>query len=316
MSEHHELPSSAPHPLVFIILVLITMFAGFALVGPIIGFFAALPFYSGNVMELVSAVGDPMNYHNPEELEIPLYVIQGFSTFIGFIAGPAILMFIYKWSPASLFRFHPLEIIAFIITPIIVISSNGFNSLLVQWNANVHFPEFLQGFEQWAREKEDLAAEVTNLLTKLETPGELAVAMLVIAALPALGEELVFRGLIQRTLTGYSKNHHLAIWVSAILFSAIHFQFFGFLPRLALGALFGYLYYWSGNLSICVLAHFANNGITVMAMYLQRHNVITYDLETTDALPWQAVIPSTLLAVALIFYFRKYYAQHRAAMNP
>jgi uncharacterized protein len=131
--------------------------------------------------------------------------------------------------------------------------------------------------------------------------------MIVIGVLPAIGEEIVFRGIIQNQLFRATHNKHVAIWIAAILFSAIHFQFFGFVPRMLLGALFGYLYYWSGNLWMSVIAHFANNGFSVLAMYFYQKGAIGFDVEDTESVPAHFVIFSALLTAGLLFYFYKYY---------
>ena len=136
-------------------------------------------------------------------------------------------------------------------------------SPLSEWNANLSFPDFMSGFERWAKEEEDRLAKITSLITAIDSVPELLLGILVIALLPAIGEELVFRGMIQQELWRGSRNIHLAIWTSAFIFSAIHVQFFGFIPRLLLGALFGYLYYWSGNLLIPMFSHFFNNAFAV-----------------------------------------------------
>ena len=148
-------------------------------------------------------------------------------------------------------------------------------------------------------------------MTKMELPIDLLVAMLVIAVLPAIGEELVFRGLIQNELYRGTKNIHVAIWVAAILFSAIHFQFFGFVPRLLLGALFGYLYYWSRNLWIPILAHFVNNGLSVLVMYFYQRGSFEYDLENPESVPLNAVIISGVVTIGLLYYLYQYFQAHK-----
>jgi membrane protease YdiL (CAAX protease family) len=144
-------------------------------------------------------------------------------------------------------------------------------------------------------------------MTNFESKAELMIALLVIAVLPAIGEELVFRGLIQNELNKLTKNVHIAIWLSAILFSAFHLQFFGFLPRVLLGALFGYLYYWSGNLTMAILAHFTNNAVAIMSLYYYRQGTLEYNVETTKAFPIHVVLFACLLTFSLLYYFRNFY---------
>jgi membrane protease YdiL (CAAX protease family) len=100
-----------------------------------------------------------------------------------------------------------------------------------------------------------------------------------IAVLPALGEELLFRGVIQRIFTSWIRNYHWGIWIAAFLFSAMHMQFYGFLPRMALGAMFGYLLVWTGTMWVPILAHFVNNTMGVLAYYFISKGVISKDIE-------------------------------------
>ena len=110
-------------------------------------------------------------------------------------------------------------------------------------------------------------------------------------------------------------NIHISIWFAAILFSAIHFQFFGFVPRLLLGALFGYLYYWSGSLMLAILAHFVNNAVSVTALYLYQEGQFTFDVESQESAPLNVVILSGILTVGLLYYFYKYYQDRKPAIQ-
>ncbi|MDX1427982.1 MAG: CPBP family intramembrane glutamic endopeptidase, partial [Salegentibacter mishustinae] len=105
-----------------------------------------------------------------------------------------------------------------------------FNSIIIEWNMNVEFPEFLKAFEQWARAMEDQLLELTTLLSTYENFGEMLLALLVIGVLPAVGEEIIFRGILQNKLYAIAKNPHVAIWTAAVIFGAFHLQFYGVLP--------------------------------------------------------------------------------------
>ena len=97
--------------------------------------------------------------------------------------------------------------------------------------------------------------------------GVLLFNLFMIAFIPALAEEMLFRGVLQRILGEWFRNYHIAIWVVAILFSLAHYQLSGFIPRIFLGALFGYLYLWTSSIWIPVIAHFTNNGMAVIYYY-------------------------------------------------
>lgn len=96
-----------------------------------------------------------------------------------------------------------------------------FNSIIIEWNMNIEFPEFMEGFGEWARGMEDRMMELTELLSSYDSFGEMLIALVIIGILPAVGEELVFRGLLQNKLQTATRNAHLAIWISAIIL--VHF---------------------------------------------------------------------------------------------
>ena len=306
-----ERPRPGYHPVGTVVLILITTFIGFAIVGPAIGFFVALPFYDGDGMQLVEAITPPLT---DPALRIPMFILQGFATAVGLIAGPLLLMFVLKKSVTNLFTENRPDIGQIILTIGIVVLFMGFNSAIIDWNEKLDLPDLFQGFETWAREKEDLAAEITRFMTQLESPALLLMGLLVIAILPAIGEELVFRGLIQREMFLASKNMHLSIWFTAFVFSAFHMQFYGLVPRMLLGALFGYLYHWSGSLTISILAHFVNNGFAIVGLYLYQHKQIEFNIESNESLPWPYVVGSAIVTVLLLFYFKKYSQEHKPTM--
>lgn len=293
------------HPVLMLFLVFVTIFASFVIIGPLIGFVVSLPFYDGDVLDLMEKLQDPLNH---PEVKTPLFIMQGFATFIGLIVGPLLLCMVVREPVRKLF-ISPLYLVPLAITPAVVIIFSGVNSVFIEWNASLHLPEAMRGFEEWARAREDQAAELTKMMIEMNGVGELLVSLVVIALLPAVGEELVFRGLIQGKLYEATKNSHVSIWIAAVLFSAIHMQFFGFVPRLLLGALFGYLYYWSGSLTLAMLAHFVNNGFAVVGYYLYQQGEIEYNVEGTEALPLSMVLSSALLSFGLLYYFRRFYQE-------
>lgn len=197
---------------------------------------------------------------------------------------------------------------------LIVIAFMPFDSIIIDWNQNLHLPETLSPLEQWIRDKEKGLEGITKYLTTFDTTGQLLVAILVIAVIPAIGEETLFRGILQRNLIIWTKNPHVGIWLAAALFSAIHVQFLGFFPRMLLGALFGYLYLWSGNLWVPILAHFVNNGFTVFMVYLHQKKLVSVDIESTESIPLAGVLISGVITLGLLIYFQKR-NQERALTN-
>lgn len=147
-------------------------------------------------------------------------------------------------------------------------------------NSHLSLPDFLSGLENSMRESEDRMKVITDAFLQMNGIGDLLINILVIALLAAVGEELLFRGCFQNILVQWTKNIHIAIWLTAILFSALHFQFYGFLPRMLLGVLLGYLYVWSGSLWLPILFHFLNNGLAVLFAYLIGKGLLTENAET------------------------------------
>lgn len=168
-----------------------------------------------------------------------------------------------------------------------------------EWNQKMVFPGFLKGIERWMRGMEDAAAKATEAILKMKSFGDMLVNLLVIAVTPAICEEFIFRGAIQRTIFRVKSNPHVAIWLSAIIFSAIHFQFYGFLPRLFLGAAFGYVYYFTGSIWYAVFAHFLNNAYAVCVAYYLQMNHQSYTNAEDIATPWYGYFISAILTLAL-----------------
>lgn len=171
-----------------------------------------------------------------------------------------------------------------------------FNSLLIDWNANVQFPSFLADLEKTLRQKEDELMALTKFLTDFANIREFLVGLLVIGVLAGIGEEILFRGVLQPKLIYYTGNVHVGIWLAALIFSAIHFQFYGFFPRMLLGAIFGYLYHYSGSLLYPILAHILNNAFTVFLVYLNKLGKIGFDIEETDQVP----LPYALIGLLIL----------------
>jgi membrane protease YdiL (CAAX protease family) len=123
--------------------------------------------------------------------------------------------------------------------------------------------------------------------------------------IPAIGEEFFFRGGIQNIISD-KKNIHVAVWVSAFVFSAIHMQFYGFIPRMLLGGMYGYLLFWSGSLWLPVIAHFVNNGMAVLVYYLRYNGSSMPDPDTLGlGRQWWMAVVSALCVGALLFFLFK-----------
>lgn len=190
-----------------------------------------------------------------------------------------------------------------------------FNSWVIEWNGNLHLPQGLHRIEEWMLRKEDELATMTRFLTNFSTGAELTVALVVIAVIPAVGEEVLFRGIIQRKIFHKIGDMHASIWGTAALFSAIHLQFYGFVPRMLLGAMFGYMYAWTRNLWTPIFAHFINNAATVVIVFLSHHQAINFDIEKSDSsVSWIGALISLVLTAGLLLNL-KMISQRSSSIN-
>ena len=144
---------------------------------------------------------------------------------------------------------------------------------LVAWNESIHLPASWSGLESVLRDSENAAQAMVQQIMGGSTVWDLIAAILIVGVLTGIAEELFFRGALQRLLQSKFGNKHLAIWSAAFIFSAVHLQFFGFFPRLLMGAYFGYLVVWSGSLRLSMFAHALNNSLVVLNFWLLNRNL-------------------------------------------
>ena len=190
-----------------------------------------------------------------------------------------------------------------------------FIKFTAELNSRLSLPSWLSDVEQWMRNSEDEAARLTEAFLNVKTIPGLAFNLFMVAFLPAIGEELLFRGVIQKIFTRMTRNHHWGIWISAILFSAMHVQFFGFIPRMVLGAVFGYLLVWSGSMWLPMLGHFLNNAIAVTAMFLVNNGTIGEGVEDYGSTSYYAATISLVIIAALLYLIKRENAGNKIVAN-
>jgi membrane protease YdiL (CAAX protease family) len=124
--------------------------------------------------------------------------------------------------------------------------------------------------------------------------------VIIIALLPAIGEEVCFRSILQRIIIQITRNAMSGILITAFIFSALHFQFEGFLPRMFLGFMLGYLYWYSGSIWTSMLAHFVNNAVQVVVVsYAPQY------ISETPVLPLLLVITSGVTVAAILWFYQQ-----------
>ena len=279
------------------ILVMTTLFT-------VVGSALAAAIYGLSVEQLPALIKD---LSNPDAIAV-MKIIQAASTLGVFIAPALFLALVFSPAPSAYLQLNKryttgsgFRVMAMMIFAVPLINA------LVTLNNGMVLPDFLKGLETAMREAEDRAAIITEAFMDMHNPVDLLINLLVIAVLPAVGEELLFRGILQKLLGQWSKNIHVGIWISAFVFSAMHAQFYGFVPRMLLGAFFGYLLVWSGSLWLPILAHFINNGSAVLFTYLFGSGVITTNpdkLGTTLLDTWWVLISGVICATLIFQLYR------------
>lgn len=194
-----------------------------------------------------------------------------------------------------------------VLTILLMIVAFPFINLLAELNSKLVLPDFLSSLQEWMKAKEEQARKVTEAFLNVKSITGLFVNIFVIAIIPAIGEEFMFRGIIQQILHKWTGKVHFSIFLSAILFSALHLQFFGFFPRMLLGAMFGYIFFWTKTLWIPILAHFVNNGGAVILSYYIKQKGLNPDLENYGANneSYLAGIISFILMIIILLYIKK-----------
>lgn len=237
-----------------------------------------------------------------------LKVAQGISSTMIFIVPPIVLYLITRTRPMREIGFRHITPVWGVFAGLaLMFISLPVTNLLTEWNANMSFGEAFAKFETLLKTMEDAATELTQRMLQVESIGGLLVNMLVIALIPAIGEELTFRGLLQQALARRCKNQHAVIILTAAIFSFIHFQFYGFLPRMFLGLLLGYMFYATGSLWTTIAMHFVNNGTAVLVYYLNCKGVIVAEVDSFGSTQNIALIALSVAATAciLIWAIRK-----------
>nr|WP_321353648.1 CPBP family intramembrane glutamic endopeptidase [uncultured Draconibacterium sp.] len=278
-------------------------FAAFVVVASILIFFVmslvvAIPIWGFNTVLHLPTV-DSETSQNIINLYKFIQVVQAIGFFI---VPPFILGYLFHGkSKEYLYLDKSFNSQSIILVVVMMFFASPLINLIGELNSNMSFPDWLSGVEEWMRNAEENAADITDAFLNVKSIGGLAFNVFMIALLPAVGEELLFRGVIQKIFSKMTHSHHWGIWISAILFSALHMQFYGFVPRVLLGALFGYLLVWSGSMWLPIIAHFLNNAIAVIAMYLINNGLMKPQYEDIGSTSDSYYMAGISLAITLIF---------------
>jgi uncharacterized protein len=269
------------------------------LVFMVVGILFAMPFVG--MTDLINSLS--ANADTPESIYFLKYfqVLQSIGLFV---VPPIILAILYHGNISEYLQINrSTNKQTYLFAALTLLMVIPFINFLGELNGQMKFPDALSGLENWMKTMEDAAEVIVEKFMNVESVSGLMFNIFMIAVLPALGEELMFRGVIQRIFSNWTRNHHWGIWISAFLFSAMHMQFYGFLPRLVLGGMFGYLLVWTGSMWVPILAHFVNNTMGVLGFYFINKGVVSKDVEElgTGSEQIPLVIFSAVLAGSLLF---------------
>lgn len=280
-------------PLGILLLLILFMMVG-AGVGSALGYLTAQ--MQGLDLRLVMS---GFNERSPVQDRNLVRVVNLFSQlFVFALAAVFTAYLVYRREWYRYFRLDRSASVNIFSAAIVLIFGIFIFSQFMYW-ANQQLP-----LPEWASSMEGEAAEMIKGILVMDTAGEFLLTLFVVAVLPAVGEELVFRGMVQQQLERVTQNPVLAIWMAAFIFSAFHLQFAGFLPRMLLGAGLGYLFLWTRSLWVPITAHFFINGMQIAGQYIQKNALAE---SAVGEVNWWATALSILLIAGLSYYLYQHY---------
>jgi membrane protease YdiL (CAAX protease family) len=278
-------------------LVFAGIFLGVLIVGNLIAL--AMASFAFSYKEVTDVVA--MKLYSPHTRVI-LWILQTAGTTLPILAAPVVFAgLVMNNTPDYLkvtFRF------SWKLLPIVlVVMFMAFPA--IEFLSNINQQMVLPTWLKWMRESEDNAAKLMDAMLNMKTIPAMVFDVIFIALVPAIVEEFMFRGALQTIFVRWTKNVHAAVWITAILFSAFHMEFFGFLPRLLLGALLGYFVAWSGSIWPAVLGHFINNATDVILTYLYSQKASKINPDDQHMFNNTGYLVSFAAMLALMLYYRK-----------
>ncbi|MGQ1947239.1 lysostaphin resistance A-like protein [Geofilum sp. OHC36d9] len=287
---------SGLHPTLKFFMVLIFVLTS-ALFLTVLGFLVAVPFFG---------VDDLMAMSKGQASLSLLKYLQMTQSLTVFILPSLLAAFMLSRKPLLWLKFRTPKPLFLLVVVLIFVSVQPLTGWLGYVNTKMDLPDFLRGVELWMSNAEASANSLIFQFLDTSSIGPVVVNFFMMVLLPAFGEELLFRGAIQTSLKKAVVNHHVAVWVTAILFSALHMQFFTFAPRLLLGALLGYLLVYGKSIWYPILGHFTNNLLSfIMFYYYRAHMPGVNPLDSSAERPdWWLILAGTVFMTGLFGWFR------------
>lgn len=240
----------------------------------------------------------------PKELN-SLRFIQICSQIFTFVLPPVIYAILVKEKPMISLGFRKTSLLWIIIGIALMYVIMPINSIFAEWNANIKLPEAIGSLEELLKTMQEAATEMMEKFVNVNTVGGLIINLFMIAGLAAIGEELLFRSVIQTSLIKTCKNVHIGIFLTSVIFSLIHFEFYGFIPRLVLGLLLGYMYFYTRSIWVPMAMHFVNNGTIVVLYYINNVSNANINIDEFGKTNTFLLISSIIATIALLWFATK-----------
>lgn len=280
--------------LILIILLSMFFFNLFAIV-------AAIPIWG---MKVINNISELTELLNPESIRFMKF-IQVVNQFALFIFGPIFFAFLVERNWINYFKLNKKpKLNLLLLSSLSIFAILPFVSWIGDINQGMSMPSYLSGLEDWMKSAEDNASRTMLAFLNVKSIWAMIFNVIMIALIPGIGEELLFRGIILKLFKKLTKNTHLAVLFSAILFSALHMQFYGFLPRLGLGLLLGYIFVYTGSLWIPIFIHFLNNAAAIIFVYASNSTeILTTDIESFGSTNSIVIAMISLIVVTVIILY-------------
>ncbi|MFM7016142.1 MAG: lysostaphin resistance A-like protein [Bacteroidota bacterium] len=278
---------------------------GIALILAVIS--ATLGAFIAQIVTGISIFGSPTalaDINNPDVV-LALKITQLFSALGTFFVPPLIAAYLFSDNVKDyLGATKKINVQQVILAVILFLFIQPFVNWMSLINAGVKIPEWLQSL---LNSPGNSAQKISEALMRSGSILGLLMSVIVISIIPAISEELIFRGVIQKLFIDLAKNKHFGIVLTATLFSAMHMDVAGFIPRFALGTMLGYLYLWSGSIYLPIVAHFTNNLLAFLMEVGKNNHALSFDPDQLGIAPGQEIVlgMSVFFTWVLLFLIRK-----------
>jgi hypothetical protein len=283
----------------FQFLTLIGLFAVFIVLFTAIGQFIAIGITHENID--LNRLSDP-------KVVLGLKIVQITSALGGFIVPAIICTILISRRPINYMGLNKTGNIGIMLLGgIIMLLAFPLINYLGELNSRLQLPPSMKSIQDLIQAGEDEANKISNAFILHQSAKDLLLNLFMMAFVAAVAEELFFRATLQKMLIKGTGNIHIGIWLTAIIFSAVHAEFFGFVPRMLMGAYLGYLFVWSGSIWVPIFAHFLNNGTVVFISFLEERNLVSKKIEDfgNNSSQFGYVMVSTVIVAILVYVIYK-----------